>query len=98
MRRVLLEKKDIHKGSLVLVNRDHGLPRQIGGEQLQSLGGSVSMEKAAAASSGVCWKENGKSSVLVDSAAEKNRRNCIAGPWRVWRSLYEKVCSRARTQ
>ena len=52
MRRVLLEKKDIHKGSLVLVNRDHGLPRQIGGEQLQSLGGSVSMEKAAAAQLG----------------------------------------------
>ena len=52
MRRVLLEKKVIHKGSLVLVNRDHGLPRQIGGKQLQSLGGSVSMEKAAAAQLG----------------------------------------------
>ena len=52
MRRIFLEKKEIHKGSLVLVNRNHALPRQIGEGQLRSLGGSVSMEKAAAAQLG----------------------------------------------
>ena len=40
----------------------------------------------------VCWKENGKSSVSVDSAAEKNRRNCIAGPWRSMEKSLRERC------
>ncbi len=46
------------------------------------------MEKAAAAQLGRLLEET-ESSVSADFAAE-DRRNCISGPWRTWRSFYDK--------
>ena len=83
MRRIFLEKKEIHKGSLVLVNRNHALPRTDWGRTAAISGRiRVHWRRPRPRSSGVFWKENGKSSVSADFAAEKNRRNCISGPWR----------------
>ena len=92
MRTLRLKKEQIHRGSLILVNRDNPLQREVGEKDLRTFSGGIKLEKEAAAQLEVLL---GESREIISVSGFRSRReqaelyqNCLRKNGEVFTKRY----------